>query len=377
MSPPSRLGAMLDALEAWATAERAADALRRLAETPAPSQTAAWTRGPVVGEHLAAWNVLDRDHATWDANFEGTGNGVLQMGRGRRKRVWMVAHWDTISFLVGPETREGFSLVPFFLHVMESGSHRGCALEYDEATGAYEVMARGSIVGAREPWFVPDGDARLRPGMRVVFDSPPECLGGHVWSGELDNAAGCAAVLLAGAFLSAFDDLDVMICLSDEEEGPVAVGNTAFSRGSRRILDHFEAPDLAIIADIHSLPEHGPGPRLGDGALVREYASRARGGVTPPWLYGRVTRLASELRPHVLLHENRYGDLGRSDCISVMHKTPNVVLCGVAASGRHFLHGVADRCSAFDVAHLARSLVAICVDAHSTPGAAPGATRLG
>lgn len=355
---------LLTALESWITPELAARTMIAIANTPAPSQTPAWTRGPVITSLLKNWEVLSRPNVQWTANFQGTGNGVIALGPHAKKTIWVLAHWDDISYLIGPREGDKFALTPFHFHTMDDGTMPGLVLGYDVQSDTYEVVGRGTIVGGKQPWFIPQGDLHLRPGWRVVFDDPARDLGDGIFSGQMDNAAGCAGILLAAAFLSQFDDINAIICFTDEEEGPVAVGNTAFSRGSRRLIDLYPTPDIAIVADSQTVKPGELGPQMGDGALIREYASQARGGVTPPWLYERIRDLSLTIKPHVLLHENIYGGLGRSDCISVMQKTPNVVLCGTAVTGRHYRNQEGYCCSAVDVAHLARSIVVISLCTH-------------
>jgi hypothetical protein len=340
-------------MTAWITAQRAGEVVQAFADTPAPSQVAAWTRGPVVERFLRHWGA---PQGAWQANYRGTGNGVLRIGSGARRPIWIVAHWDVISFLVGERTGEAYALVPFHHHVMtEEGSQPGAAVRYDPGAGTYGVVARGTITGGERPTFRSDDGVALGAGDRIVYDTATRWLDDDLLEGQMDNAAGCAAALLATAFLARLGDVEVVTCFTDEEEGPVALGSTAFARGSPRLLHHLPHPDVAIVVDHHTCETQETAP-LGRGALIREYASHARGAVTPPWLYASLRRLADEHAEHLTLHEDARAEANRSDCVVMMQVTPNVILCGPPVVGRHYRSGPYV-CSAFDVAHLARSLV--------------------
>ncbi len=347
----------LEALQSFASPERAAEVLHVFADIPAPSQTAAWTLGPVIEEFLNEWRV---DTAAWNPNFKDTGNGVLSIGPQAEKTIWIVAHWDIISFLLAPQNMdaEGYSLVPFHHHVMTAGSQPGRVLRYDLDSKGYKVICSGRIIGGDVAKFCPDEPVKLRLGDRIVYHTPLEALGNFNYSGQLDNAAGCVGALLAGAFLSRLPDVNALVCFVDEEEGPVAHGNTAFARGSQRLLRHLPPPDLAVVVDQQTAVGGRQNPHMGKGALLREHASQARGGVTPPWLYETVRELARTYSPVIELHENIHAGLSRSDCTSLMEVTPNIVLCGPPTVGRHYKDGTY-LCSSFDIAHLARSLVMI------------------
>lgn len=348
-----------DALLQWATADNAADVLTRLANTPAPSQTPAWTRGAVISHwwaEVTTYHNSQRD-ADWDMNFHNTGNGVLQIGDYPNK-VWLVAHWDTISYLIGDKKGDAFELVPFCLHTKKHGQERAAVLGYNPDKRTYEVVAKGTLHGGEVATFVPDdASLTLRAGQRVVFDTPVRSLGGDLYSGQFDNAAGCAAVLLAAAFLSRFE-VSFLVALTDEEEGVLATGNTSFSRGMQRLMARVPPPDCAIVSDLHTVSAQAD---LAQGASFREYASQTKGAVTPPWLYETLRDVAAHTAPDIALQEQA-SNVSRSDDVSLMHATPNVMLCGVPAVGRHYAEG-ADVVSSHDIAQLARALVLLVLAA--------------
>lgn len=352
---PIKKSAELGSLMEWAVPERAVDVLRFFADTPAPSQTASWTKGPGVKSIIDGWELKNY---SWDPNFKGTGTGLLTIGNRKDAPVWIVAHWDVISFLIKEKNESGYLLTPFHHHLMKSGSQPGRVLRYDLPQEKYRVVSTGKIHGGEFPAYQPDEPVELRPGDRVVYHTPMQEKENHICTGQMDNAPGCAGALMAGAILSKLPGVSVHICFVDEEEGPVAVGSTSFSRGSRRLLRFLPPPDLAIVVDHHTVSKGDENPHMGNGALYKEQASDTRGGVTPPWLYETVRSLAEIYSPNVQLNENRYANVSRSDCVSLMKVTPNIVLCGPPTVGRHYVDGLY-KCSVFDVAHLARSLAMI------------------
>ncbi|MEM7737635.1 MAG: hypothetical protein AAF267_17795 [Deinococcota bacterium] len=359
--------AELEALLTWATPARAASLLQDLANTPAPSQTPAWLRGPIIQKWWQDVVTTDlwsgRDIPNWNLNYQKTGNGVLELGNSPAP-IWLVAHWDCISYLIANQQTGGsYKLVPFCLHTMMDGQQPASVLGYSTSTQMYKVIARGTLYGGEVAYFKPDdASISLRAGQRIVIDVPMKPVNNDVddylYSGQMDNAAGCVAVLLAAAFLAGLNDVSALVALTDEEEGVLATGNTSFSRGAQRLLSHLPAPDLAIISDLHTASDTAA---LGQGASLAEYASQTRGAVTPPWLYETLRDLTSQASPDILLNEvstSQAINVSRSDDVSLMNATPNVVLCGVPAIGRHFADGP-DVVSAVDIAHTARSLVLI------------------
>jgi putative aminopeptidase FrvX len=353
------------ALLQWATPDNAADVLARLANTHAPSQTPAWTRGEVISHwwaDVASTHHNSHHDAAWDMNFQGTGNGILQVGKNPSK-VWLVAHWDTISYLIGDQQGigdkqgEAYALVPFCLHTKKHGQERALVVEYNPDKRTYEVVVKGTLHGGEVAMFVPDdASITLRAGQRVVFDTPVQSLGDDLYSGQFDNAAGCAAVLLAAAFLLRFD-VSLLVALTDEEEGVLATGNSSFSRGIQRLLARVPPPENAIVSDLHTVFDQAD---LGQGASFREYASQTKGAVTPPWLYETLRDVANTT-PELSFIEQT-SNVSRSDDVSLMHATANVMLCGVPAVGRHYAEG-ADVVSSYDVAQLARVLVLLTLAA--------------
>ncbi len=85
------------------TAERAAAWFSKIADTYAPSQTARYTRGPVLRDLLQAAG--DIEGLSFHQNLWKTGNVAIALGRQPGKPLWMLAHLDGISYALG--FREG------------------------------------------------------------------------------------------------------------------------------------------------------------------------------------------------------------------------------------------------------------------------------
>lgn len=166
------------------------------------------------------------------------------------------------------------------------------------------------------------------------------------WTGHFDNAGGVCALAVAAPLL-AEAGINALFAFPDEEEGPTGSGNQIMGRGGSRIIDQLAPPDLAIIADMQqagiplnaeemtSEPENSV--RIGEGAVLSEFSSLARGAVTPPSLYALAQHfidLLPGLGTKVQESNNIY--TSRSDDISVMLKTPNILLLGFPGINRHF-----------------------------------------
>jgi hypothetical protein len=137
-------------------------------------------------------------------------------------------------------------------------------------------------------------------------------------------------------------------------------------RGGTRIIDRLPPPELAIIADVQQAggdPDadtHGGienTTRLGGGAVLAEFSSLARGAVTPPHLYA-LARLASGVLAglDVAIQESNNAYTSRSDDVSVLLKTPDILLLGFAGFNRHFDRGLPQG-NLGDLVHLAKALV--------------------
>jgi hypothetical protein len=96
---------------------------------------------------------------------------------------------------------------------------------------------------------------------------------------------------------------------------------------------------------------------LGAGAVLSEFSSLARGAVTPLGLYGLARRMADVIAEFgVRVQESNNAYSSRSDDVSVMMRTPNVLLLGYPGFNRHFDRGL-PRAHLDDVVNLAKTVV--------------------
>jgi hypothetical protein len=187
---------------------------------------------------------------------------------------------------------------------------------------------------------------------------------GH-WTGHFDNAGGAAALAVAAPLLARLGE-PMLLAFPDEEEGPPGSGNQMMGRGTARLIARLAPPDLAIVADMQQV--HPPasdwggkaatnGIVMGQGAVLSEFSSRARGAVTPPPLYALARHLAGLLASiGVRLQESTNAYTSRSDDVSVLLRTPNILLLGFPGLDRHFDRGD-PRAALSDIVDLAKTLV--------------------
>ena len=354
------------------TPERALRYLTALEAVPCPSQTARWTRIPVVERLLRDEGMLGEPGVRWDASVGQSGNAALLLGaRDRAKRVWLLSHLDQISYLLNPGDGERYPLTPICYHMQQEPSRPALALRFDLASQALVMAAKGAIeVTGPHAAFVPEALTELRAGTRVVYandltwDAASDELRGH-----LDDTVAVTASLLAANVLRHYP-VEVLVGLTDEEEGPPGDANQSFGRGGRRLASLFPAPRVAIVSDVHEAEtmRHGPGPRNlqpGDGATFAERSSNGRGSVTPPHLYAWQQHLALALEQRgIRLRENWGGYVSRSEDINATAVTPNIALIGILCSNRHYAEAQ-PAAALSDVVDLAKVMVAYTLLAHS------------
>jgi putative aminopeptidase FrvX len=335
-------------VEAHITVERIRRYITSISEVAPPSTTASALRGPVLRELLRETKALPELRLHFDLNYENTGNSVILTGpRNGRKKLWYFAHLDTISYLVQPKEQSRYPLVPFGYHMIQNGNRPALAYRFVSFHSRYEIVARGRLESEDgRPFFRPEsGDPSLKPGDRIVFSTSYEEDPSGNFSAHVDNA-GAVAALLAAAPVLAAAKVDALLVFPDEEEGPPGSGNQLIGRGSARMLNLFPVPELVIVSDVQQAgakihpnqsDRGGEGPKLGGGAVLSEFSSLARGAVTPPHLYVLAAELVAALREvgvKVQLSNNSY--TSRSDDVSAMLKTPNVLLLGFPGFNRHF-----------------------------------------
>lgn len=362
------LGARIDNLRPMVdqhiTRDRIARYLKAIADTPAPSTTASAMRAPVLRELLDGDGALG-GRLNLDANYANTGSTVLLAGASAQaKPLWYFAHLDTISYLVSSSGDARHPLVPFCYHLTREGRRDALCYRYD-LLGGYRAVADGFLESdAGNPYFRP-ADSSFLPerGDRVVPVTPcaigPD---GHM-TGHFDNAGGVAALAVAAPVLAEVG-VDAMLAFPDEEEGPSGAGNQIMGRGGSRIIDRLAAPDLAVVVDMQQSGEGSPtegaqanGVQLGQGAVLSEFSSLGRGAVTPPHLLSLSRRLVSLISERgVKVQEPLSSYTSRSDDVSVMLKTPNILLLGFPGVDRHFDTDL-PRANLDDIVNLSKAIV--------------------
>lgn len=348
------------------TAEALYRYLKPIADTHAPAQSVPWTRARVIEDLLIADGMLERKTTRYFRNYKNTGNAVYLLGEeDSRKDVWLLAHLDMITYLIEAGSEGKYELMPICYHLVEEGRREAVALRFDLKMMKYSIVAEGELIShgsGAPPEFRTDAKVALEPGTRVCLHSQMswDKASGTV-RGSLDDAGGAAALLHAATFLTEYE-VELMLGLTDEEEGKVAAGNQSFGRGGARLLPHFSQPKLAIASDIHEAAEMygGGGPEgfsLGGGASFAEKASKGVGAIVPPHLYEIQRQMAIELETvGIHLRENQGGYLSRTEGINAMLRTPNVALIGFLGENRHFQRDV-ESANIHDLVNLAKVVV--------------------
>jgi putative aminopeptidase FrvX len=350
------------------TVERMRRYVASISSVASPSTAASFLRGPILRELLQETKALENDNLHFRLNYEKTGNSIILTGtKNIRKKLWYMAHLDTVSYLVKPKQQSRYPLVPFCQHMIQHGKRFAVAYRFIPSNSRYEIVARGSLESEdSHPFFRPEGgDLNLKPGDRIVFSTSyqEDPLTGN-FTAHIDNAGGVAALLAAAPVLAAAK-VEALLAFPDEEEGPPGSGNQMIGRGSTRILNLLPVPELVVVSDVQqtssdsppNTPGGGDGAKLGEGAVLSEFSSLTRGAVTPPHLYALAVEFVAALQEigvKVQVSNNSY--TSRSDDVSVMLKTPNVLLLGFAGFNRHFDLGE-PTANIYDLVNLAKAIV--------------------
>lgn len=354
-------------VEEHITTERVQRYFRALSDVPAPSTAASALRSPVLRRLLRQDGALPHPSLHYHDNFERTGSTVILTGSpDLEKPLWYFAHLDTLSYLLQPRQGERYPLVPFGYHLIRAGTRAALVYRFDLDRNAYRVAARGRVGSDGDTaYFQPDDEQiALEPGDRVVLTAPyrEEPVTGNV-VGHVDNAGAVAAAAVAAPVL-ARAGVDALMAFPDEEEGPKGSGNQVIGRGGTRIVNLLRPPELAIVGDVQQSGGSDDADtrggvenstRLGAGAVLAEFASLARGAVTPPHLYALARQYASDLHgAGVAIQESNNAYTSRSDDVSVILRSPNVLLLGFPGFNRHFDLGE-PRANLHDMVHLAKA----------------------
>jgi putative aminopeptidase FrvX len=368
-SATAQLAALQPLVDAHITVERIRHYVTSISSVASPSTAASVLRGPILRELLQEAPILENHSLHFHLNYQNTGNTVIFTGKEVvSKNLWYIAHLDTVSYLVQRKQLSRYPLVPFCHHMIQNGKRLAVAYRFVSAKSRYEIVAHGRLeTEDSRPYFRPESEnLSLKPGDRIVFSTTyqEDPLTGN-FTAHVDNAGGVAALLAAAPVLGAAN-VEALLAFPDEEEGPEGSGNQMIGRGSARILNLLPVPDLVVVSDvqqtgddIHPLTAHGGagGAKLGEGAVLAEFSSLGRGAVTPPHLYALAVELVAALQEigvKVQTTNNSY--TSRSDDVSVMLKTPNVLLLGFAGFNRHFDLGE-PTANIDDLVNLAKAMV--------------------
>ena len=338
--------------------ERYFELFQQLSDNYSPTLTVSRVQGDLVAGLLAPES--DAGQLTVDKSVRRSGSIGIRLGTAPAP-VWFSAHADICSYLTESPQAKGYPLIPFCMPRCDAGSRPAVALAAPNGAGPLEIIAEGMMVTE------PDGsthfatDAELPLWTRVVYQSTA------TWNqatdeihGYIDNQASSAAHILAARVLAAYD-VNVQFVINDEEEGPVDMGNQGFSRAMSRLLHRTpaeELPEMVIVSDGHGQERYqaaGEPDYFGRGALFTGVSSKARGAVTPPQLVAFNRELIGFLNSQGIPAAESPRYVGRSDDISAMQYTPNVVMIGSAGTSSHFHRTPTARCQ--DQVNLTKALV--------------------
>ena len=345
-------------LEEIVRPEQYFELFRQLSDNYSPTLTVSRVQGDLVAGLLAQESAAGQ--LTVDKSLRRSSSIGIRLGKAPAP-VWFSAHADICSYLTQSRNEDGYPLIPFCMPRADAGSRPAVALAAPEGAGPLEIIAEGAMVTKADGSvrFVTEADLPL--WTRVVYQSTA------VWNretdeihGYIDNQVSSAAHILAARVLAPYG-VNVQFVINDEEEGPVDKGNQGFSRAMSRLLHRTpaaELPELVVVSD-----GHGQGPYLdageptyfGRGALFSGASSKARGAVTPPQLVAFNRELISFLNRHGIAAAENPGYVGRSDDISAMQYTQNVVILGSAGSSSHFHRTPTAHCQ--DQVNLTKALV--------------------
>ena len=324
--------------------------LETIANTHAPSQTVRYTRAPVIDQVVRS---LQIENLRFDPDFKGTRNCLLWNGE-EEPEILIIAHADQISYLVETQVDPNlWRLLPFCKHLSEI-EVPAVSLRYSKKGNCLIKIGSGLLFSRMEgelltPYFSSqEGDLQI--GDRIVYDTPLVYKEG-IARGNIDNAAGVTACLLAGlAFYQSFPDSNIGFVFTDEEEGP-AENPLYFARGARRFLRTIRKPDLCVVVDGHG----GQVAGLGKGAFYTEKTGGGVATVTPPDLFVRIKMLADEMRSEGILLSDDLGPVSRGDDIACLEVTSQVLSIGYPSANRHFDKALPS-VSISDLVHLAKAI---------------------
>ena len=342
------------------TPESYFELFKGLSDNYSPTLTVTRVQGPNVRKLLAGKGNPDNPIKI-DTNLRGSGTIGLTIGA-EPAPIWLSGHSDICSYLTGPydKTNGWYPLTPFCMTRARPGPRPAVALAIPDGEGPLTRLAYGDMVTLENGDTVfATADTTLPLWTRIVYhldaswnQTTDEMHGYH------DNQGSCAALLLAAQVLSHYD-VNVLLLLNDEEEGPVDKGNQGFSRALNRLLHrtpYEQMPEAVVVSDGHSTTPAGTASSMfGKGALYNGFSSKARGAIVPPQLVGFLRDLAPSLAARGINLVENPSYVGRSDDISAMQFTQNVMLIGFAATSSHFDEIPTTHCS--DLVNLTKTLI--------------------
>jgi hypothetical protein len=355
-----RYPGLWDRMDRVVTREAYFSIFKQLSDNYSPTLTVSRVQGPLV-ESLLAGKTGNVSPVTVSQNLRGSGTIGVTVGS-EPAPIWLSGHADICSYLTGPWDGQRYPLVPFCMTRAEPGGRAAMALAAPAGKGSLDHLAEGEMVTEEDGqvYFVTDRDD-LPMWTRVVHHLPA------TWNREtdefhgfIDNQGTGAALLLAAQVLSHFD-VNALLLLNDEEEGPVDKGNQGFSRALSRLLHRTpfdQLPEVVTVSDVHEQESRlraGVPTLFGEGALYSGVASGARGSVVPPQLVAFTRSLAPALAERGIKLSENNGYVSRSDDISAMKYTQNISLIGFAGIYPHFDKTPTSRCG--DLVHLTKTLI--------------------
>src|ERR1700694_4760785 len=131
------------------TVERMRRYVASISSVASPSTASSFLRGPILKELL---------QETMTLNYEKTGNSIILTGtKNSRKKLWYIAHLDTVSYLVQSKQQSRYPLVPFCHHMIQNGNRFAVAYRFIPSNSQYEIVARGCLESEdSHPFFRPE-----------------------------------------------------------------------------------------------------------------------------------------------------------------------------------------------------------------------------
>ena len=343
-------------MEEIVTGEAYFEIFKKLSDNYSPTLTVSKVQGPLVESLIG-----QKDNIAVDPSLRRSGTLGITIGS-EPAPVWLSGHADICSYLTGSYDGKGYSLTPFCVTRAEPGRRPAVALGSPSKGQPLKRLAEGEMVTLENGGTVFETSVATLPAWtRVVYEISAS------WNrdndeiyGYIDNQGTCAALVLAAQVLSQYP-VNVLMLLNDEEEGPVDKGNQGFSRAMLRLLNRTpldQLPEGIFNSDLHQqelLIDAGQPAQFGDGALFSGMSSGTRGAVVPPQLVDFARDMSGALASRNIRFTENKSYVSRSDDISAMQFTQNVMLFGFAGTSSHFDKTPTIKCA--DMLDLAKTMI--------------------